>query len=363
MSALKAEVQGLPPWTQSIEITAAARGLVSAEDLATMSQGWFSQPLLAMPLAEVVVLLIALNGVDIASESDAQGPSGDVRSPFLIRGFQNFEAISSYRWICMASLTQIILTDVITSECYLQQSSGIVIKRIIYVFPRDILLPGNPDGTQQIGRKRHVDSSSKIDGEAEALASMDTSADPPTSSLREWEVYGLLEGIVTQIRQRYPLASRLSESQMDLLLLGSLRKWMSFVSLTLHIITRTQHSLIHISPDNPFPDIPEEDGALDEACLTPYTSAAGFGDAQSGVLHRVGLWLDAMQVGDATVAALQIKSTNSWSRRDSMMTFVPIPEEYTKLHGLLNSLCSWDYPALCMCCGAILNSGTLSSSF
>ena len=37
--------------------------------------------------------------------------------------------------------------------------------------------------------------------------------------------------------------------------------------------------------------------------------------------------------------------------------FVEIPDSYTKLHAMLMSSCEWEYPALCMICGEILDSG------
>ena len=35
----------------------------------------------------------------------------------------------------------------------------------------------------------------------------------------------------------------------------------------------------------------------------------------------------------------------------------PLPDSYTKLHGLVVGVCDYEYPAICMVCGQILNSG------
>lgn len=117
MSALKGDlVESQTPWTQSIHVAVAARSSVSTDYLANIGQLWFSQPVLAMPLAQVVVLLLATNGVEFSVDCDIQTPSDDIRSPFVVRGRQHFEAIASYRWVCMASLTQIILSEVLSYD-------------------------------------------------------------------------------------------------------------------------------------------------------------------------------------------------------------------------------------------------------
>lgn len=178
----------------------------------------------------------------------------------------------------------------------------------------------------------------------------------------------LFEGIMDRIRQHYPAASRLNDYDVDQLLLTSLRKWMSFISLTLHIITRTQQTLLSVSADTPFPKIPEADVELDESCVMPYALSAGVGDVLASevsllvVLRRIGLWMDALKASSTTDQQTKVSLVSNsmpWVRWNSVPAFVTIPEEYTKLHGLLNSQCSMDYPALCMCCGAILNSGIL----
>jgi hypothetical protein len=35
--------------------------------------------------------------------------------------------------------------------------------------------------------------------------------------------------------------------------------------------------------------------------------------------------------------------------------FIALPNSYTKLHGILTSVCDYDYPALCMTCGSIID--------
>ena len=41
----------------------------------------------------------------------------------------------------------------------------------------------------------------------------------------------------------------------------------------------------------------------------------------------------------------------------SLPQFITLPHSYTKLHGMLTAVCDYDYPALCMTCGSIIDAG------
>lgn len=327
-------------WTEHIAVTAAARSSVSAADLVQIRKGWFALPVLAMPLLHAVVLLVASNELDPIDRSDEQSSfltSDDIRSEFSVKGADNFEVVATFRWLCTASLVQIIMTEMRAA------------KQAI----------GNADSTHHIGRKRQASPRN------DSPSGMDDALDPPTqtasSGISNWNMYPFLVKL-SEIVGGGPLPAILVSD----IMLNVVHKWIAFINVSLHIVTKVQDSLFRVSPELSFPPIPEKVGDLTEACAMPYALAVGMSDimasdsVQELVLMRTSQWFEAFTaVADSSNLIESVGKATCFSIGEKIPFFVSIPEEYTKLHGYLNSQCDFDYPALCLCCGAILNSGTL----
>ena len=222
-----------------------------------------------------------------------------------------------------------------------------------------VFYTGDEDEFRHIGRKRQVEHSL-----GDAAPPSTPSAAPTSLPCADWDMHPLLEGLVQLLTQRGHLSHRLSKSTLELLLRRTMHKWLSFVSLSLHIITRLRPRLFQLSPENALPTIPEDIQAVEEACIAPYASVMGLRDIASSsaaymtLMGRAGLWLDALEAADMLSQAKNyVMSAVCWNPVLTIPSFVSIPDEYTKLHGYLNSQCSFEYPALCLCCGAIIDSG------
>ena len=160
--------------------------------------------------------------------------------------------------------------------------------------------------------------------------------------------------IVPALQQYHPTMSRRIS-----LLLGSNFALLEFYTLWMHFQRVLLHFLRHVAPEFITTDISERE--LSYQCVLSVAS-----------LFSLNRFFEAnaiAQLRDPVLNILRPIITSTGVLREPLITavghipclnrpqFIDIPDSYTKLHGMLMGACQWEYPALCMVCGQIMDSG------
>lgn len=160
--------------------------------------------------------------------------------------------------------------------------------------------------------------------------------------------------IVPALQQYHPaMARRIS------LLLGSNFALLEFYTLWMHFQRVLLHYFRYVAPEVITTDVAERE--LSHDCIVSVSSvfgvhiffeAAAIAELRDPVLNfiRPILTPDGVHREPLVRAMGHIPCLN-------LPQFVDITDSYTKLHAMLMSSCEWEYPALCMICGEILDSG------
>lgn len=357
---------------------------------------WFSLPLLAMPLSDVLVFLLAtLPGTETAaralskrsrSDTAASAKSADVMDVDEedSRSSTVFTLKAQLKWICVASLIQL---------------------SIAVATDRDDECRGG-NATQDDKASANLDASlSESQATVEAvLDAFPTLSDTIAHGINDYHGSSSFGDLKDE--RYFRIVNRI------------LTKWLLFLHYSLHVVGRCCPELA-VSCAVARMDIQKGEGSVfkssgkDEAIKSDNVSkcikltvfamekvliAVGLMDYSSYrkvhtvddstplkekniVMATVSRWIRSLKMtaitsisissysADVKVGAPSVLSTDDVSRlvRSRVLTasyprspedkpnFVSLPNSYTKLHGMLTSICDYDYPALCMTCGSVID--------
>ena len=71
----------------------------------------------------------------------------------------------------------------------------------------------------------------------------------------------------------------------------------------------------------------------------------------------IDIWMKAVPCDNSFLAKVILTVSTDYYAIAQKPHLKPLPDSYTKLHGLVVGVCDYEYPAICMVCGQILNSG------
>ena len=141
--------------------------------------------------------------------------------------------------------------------------------------------------------------------------------------------------------------------------------WAQFLDISVHILHRTCPGLVSVADCGSF-------GASRVTCEKDVSEcAADFGvayetmyseDSVNHICTIVPKWLEmAVQSDTSSARAVRLQSVSSVLRHRSCRTNLPVldvlPKSYTTLHGRVAQCVDYEYPAICLACGFVLDAG------
>lgn len=356
---------------------------------------WFSLPLLAMPLTDVLVFILAAtpsirpvkthpnpyqqhssDAMDVDQSGDGEGDNKELM-------------MSCFKWICVASLVQI----------------SIAVSATI----------GDADFN-------HIDGASSAKPDADELSSTPPLPSMTSAALDEvMTSFPFVTTVISNTVNEFRGNSQFSDTRDELYYVAVesiLAKWLLFMQSSLHLVGRycpwlatqcARSSLAHQQKQRaPFASKKEASKlnggdsrnvklSIPELSLNLATIGldifVGEPNKPSGIEYSppivapvisvtISRWIrelmsiplnfsrslisscdeqklgvsSVLSVSEVTklVASRTLKASYPCSPYDQPR-FVTLPNSYTKLHGMLTAVCDYDYPALCMTCGSIID--------
>mmetsp|Transcript_14235 Transcript_14235/g.21295 ORF Transcript_14235/g.21295 Transcript_14235/m.21295 type:complete len:1890 (-) Transcript_14235:130-5799(-) len=359
-------------WPERIILAPSALNRVPTNFLTTVEESWFANPLLAMPLLDAVVLVLSLYfdeedsiAVLKSPEQPTDAPNFEMDEDFSMDDPEmceedgqndrqtscvgNMDIVSSIRWICIAYLVQTIIGEMESIKN--SPVSGEVVP-------------------QSVGSKRHVDLG---DEDYECMESEPFSPSGSENDISSWSISeALLRPLVNTVGKHCdciqsqstgvdakPWGRRLGLRGKDIsdMLRRILFKWILFVRFSLHVITRCRPDLTIFCPKYALSEFPASESDLTEEVVLLHLRAVGVADlCQDASAVDAVMLLSENWIWAASSYHSQLSAYSHWHYpRATAPHFVALPEAYTKLHGQLTSLCSYDYPAICLTCGKVLD--------
>jgi len=345
---------------------------------------WFSLPILAMPLTDVLVFLLAIN--PSASALHAEGASNDMmdidegeasRSRKEEPGSAGIEGHVStmavyLKWICVASIVQTsvaVATDYFDKKCHDEKSATDVeslpraeLEELLAAFPALPTIICNC-----------------VNGYG---------GNSDFSGVKDDAFYAVVETVVTKwsltLQYFLHVVARCSPELAARCALAGLEHQERQGPGS---ITTSGAKKASFDPDNKSTQLSVTLLAQNMASLGLSEFAAQSekhtaGTAASRVVSdAISRWIRALKltsltsksisssVSDEKHDASPVLSTSDISRLVQARVlkasypcpprqqpqFITLPNSYTKLHGILTCLCDYEYPALCMTCGSVIN--------
>ena len=331
---------------------------------------WFSLPLLAMPLMDAVVALVATSSATPRMELEKSSKSADVMD---IEGSDGdlqpgdmtslASEMSSIKWMCIASLVQ-------CSICV------------------EFLL------STESNKMASVASSSRISTETiESVLTTYPALD------------NLIASSINQFNMQKDSEFGVVRDELFYRVMGViLEKWLSFLQSTLHFLGRCCPEIASLFAANCLAhqqqfnrdgrNLLRVDGGISEKTIGLYLSTLGlkclmsnhtntfkcddenvtYDSAHSVISSAVSRWIQSLlaltsrqetatppqqyvlsieRLHDLLCKRVSLHSYPCAPREQPQ--FVTLPNSYTKLHGILTGLCEYDYPALCITCGSVID--------
>lgn len=279
---------------------------------------WLLGPLLQMPLLDCLIFGLSL------TDLSAIGPSQQSSNKTLW---------AYVRWISVASLVQIVLGEILNRSEENKMEEAMDTKSQ----SREEADGNSGDSPSPPTSTSYSDSSSFKSGNAEHKA-----------------INEFIFQVSKQSAESFGVCQPLSENMLCQITL----KWTAFLMATLQILFRLHvinETLTSFETDN------------DEA-MYKIVSVLGIWSATDQALEDGAAANDCSQFNvirktiekwvAATVDQRAILQRSNWHYpRLAKPQLIALPADYTQLHGKMLGLCGFEYPALCLTCGIILDAG------
>ena len=284
---------------------------------------WIGEDLLAKPLLETFVLGLILDRSAYAGSivsSNLQAENIVLNGDFVITFF---------RWICIARLIQLILKEV-SEEVFT--------------------------------------GSTTVDDTAVTHSKMNDDDDPSTTSFGK-----ALISVVNRLIQKV-LDTAFSRHRRVVVpedrVFKIIHSWCLFIRNAATIVHKCRPGLIPPismdSDDSLIQFLQSDDGTGLSSCLE---SASNFVLQNFGNLNLfseaaivecckgVDIWMKAVPCDSSFVSKIMKVVTNDYYATIQKPRLKALPDSYTKLHGLIVNACDYEYPAICLVCGQVLDAG------
>lgn len=333
---------------------------------------WLSEPqaLLAKPIFECIVLSLALSP---ASRVTTQDSSVDA----TLAQSQRMNLESTIRWLCVAQLVSLLAGTMMSPHSPLITNPAF----------QDHLETQTPlvlDMKAITDQFKGAESNLK-----EAAGGGGGGMAPKSQFTTEWSIKGLVRDICNSIMETFstsladgsiPQSTPGPQLITDEALANVLERWVAFLRATAHLLSRcSYHTVSHSFPA-------KQNGPLSDDVLCQHIRAMGleelmllsgnnrqrdtscddetmklptetFGDSTAiAVLNVIKTWL-----ADAFDNLDHIQEVAEQGMRPFPSSMQPqlisLPHTYTSFHAMLSSTCSFEFPAVCLICGSIIDAG------
>lgn len=286
---------------------------------------WLAEDLLAKPLLETFVLGIAL---DRSVHSGNIDTSKEQNENTVLNG--DF-VIMLFRWTCIARLIQLILKEVSEQNFNSQSNNDTMVD------PRQLKLSDNSEESPR------------------------SSGDSLISTVNR-----LIQKVST-VAFSHHYETKLHEDRV----LKIIYFWCLFVRNAATVVHKCRPGLI--SPismdadDSLIHNLQSDDPLNLSSCLESVSNylLRNFGsnvnlfseEAITECCKGVDIWMKAVPCDNSFVSKIIKVVTNDYYATTQKPRLKTLCDSYTKLHGLVVNVCDYEYPAICLVCGQVLDAG------
>ena len=278
---------------------------------------WIGGDLLIMPMLETLVLGLSLGSSSLLEMLLRTPSCGE--APDHYHNMINF-----YQWICVARLTQLLIAE------------SMDVRKEIENREEDI----------ECKKERRCDGA--LHDRSNALVSL---------------IHSIARAIISSL---FPIYEVEFVERLDMC--SVLHKWLKFIRNASNIMHRCKPGLlpllkIRLHEDALFMEMFDSEDVntltsqIDQ-CMSYVSLNMGGIDLSSSIdrfVEGVALWIRPLVGNEDSLHKVGIVSSDgSCFRKPSL---VRLPDSYTELHGKVLSTCDYEYPAICLVCGSVLDAG------
>lgn len=366
---------------------------------ANLVEDWFQQPLLCMPLLDAMVLVVAIcNSKILQQDSSRTKENDDVPGEKRIRNESGdgdvdiqLEMAHICNWICIGKLVQLVIAEL---NCTDSDSSAEKIKEKDTKCDED--LDKKPHATTtEVGS----DTSSSVDDIDNWLVGkfigdlifsiqnkITDNLNVKTSVSAEkiagikrvvvWKWLAFLRAVIQlQFRCKYNLKSERNKEGCKVELAWNIESPLmmdeNIVMQHMDVLNITHVFLQHVAVYRTLDFAPDksslsrmEDKHSESALLASSLRWISQLDFKRDLeLDTINTSPHDVKYSIITHEVLLLDACRRVYPATSAPRFVPLIESYTNLHAHLSTLCGYEYPALCMLCGGILDAGNITVTY